>query len=808
MFCERVIISEHRIALCFPIVKMLMDKIMGLINPAEKQPTKGLKYSKQIVSREEAIAIIEEEYRKLRHSRSESKRKAAKSGFGSKHPSAGLEELTCVEEAKTRCPCGNNTETGTMIQCVNLKCRVWQHMSCVVIPEKSGDGTQTGIPSNFYCELCRISRSDPFCEAQLQTLMPSKLIPSGANTEGSNIVQTLEKSFYLSRSDRELLQKPNHDLQVWCVLLSDNVSFRMHWPSFADLRVNGIGVRVTNRTGQQLLGANGRDEGTSVTVCAREGLNRLNISTYDARSFCLGVRIIRRLSLEQIMESIPNEKDGEKLEEAMARVRRCINGGGSQGLGADDDSDSDLEVVADFITVNLRCPMSGSRIKVAGRFKPCLHMGCFDLDTFVELNQQARKWQCPICLKNYCIDNLIIDPFFNRITNAVNCLHEDIAAVELKSDGFWRPKLEGRVRSREPWRPSPVVTNVVNETTSVPVLFSENVRTEEKLSSHDNGSSCFNRNPCGVLVLHCTENLNGGHSQEVINVSRLSRSNSITDGNLRGDEDEHSANQDRGAVSTVDGDNVGLSSRSPQPTSKTLQTCADLANGAQVIVLSDSEDEGEDEETIVVSSCASIYVESNVVGNWRMRSRKSYQTNGDSSGLAVGLEYADVTPASHSVCHPSDPATSRRIDIVINEQMTDDSGLGLHLDSGSLSAVPAEIARNGECGVHESQTEVVNVLQGQPVRQTPVRFVAGCGSSFRPLDKDDTTSPSGWESLCLPNGATDTDGGSMDNEGTGLPLQKFLPSQPVRVEVLVAEKNHALEEATHRTLLLQLTCTS
>lgn len=37
-----------------------------------------------------------------------------------------------------------------------------------------------------------------------------------------------------------------------------------------------------------------------VTVCAREGLNRLNISTYDARSFCLGVRIIRRLSLEQV----------------------------------------------------------------------------------------------------------------------------------------------------------------------------------------------------------------------------------------------------------------------------------------------------------------------------------------------------------------------------------------------------------------------------------------------------------------------------------------------------------------------------
>jgi len=35
--------------------------------------------------------------------------------------------------------------------------------------------------------------------------------------------------------------------------------------------------------------------------------------------------------------------------------------------------------------------MSGSRMRVAGRFKPCIHMGCFDLETFVELNQRSRK---------------------------------------------------------------------------------------------------------------------------------------------------------------------------------------------------------------------------------------------------------------------------------------------------------------------------------------------------------------------------------------------------------------------------------
>lgn len=35
--------------------------------------------------------------------------------------------------------------------------------------------------------------------------------------------------------------------------------------------------------------------------------------------------------------------------------------------------------------------MSGLRMKVAGRFKPCVHMGCFDLEVFVEMNQRSRK---------------------------------------------------------------------------------------------------------------------------------------------------------------------------------------------------------------------------------------------------------------------------------------------------------------------------------------------------------------------------------------------------------------------------------
>jgi len=47
------------------------------------------------------------------------------------------------------------------LQCEDPRCRVWQHIICVVIPEKPMEGVQPEIPSCFYCELCRTNKADP-----------------------------------------------------------------------------------------------------------------------------------------------------------------------------------------------------------------------------------------------------------------------------------------------------------------------------------------------------------------------------------------------------------------------------------------------------------------------------------------------------------------------------------------------------------------------------------------------------------------------------------------------------------------------
>ncbi|VAH13582.1 unnamed protein product [Triticum turgidum subsp. durum] len=255
--------------------------------------------------------------------------------------------------------------------------------------------------------------------------------------------------------------------------MNDKVQFRMQWPQYAELEVNGFAVRVVTRPGSQLLGINGRDDGPLITTCSREGTNKICLRRVDNRTFCFGVRVARRRSVPQVLNLVPKEAEGESFEDALTRVRRCL-GGGDTAENA--DSDSDLEVVTESVTVNLRCPFStcpyghalcplpmlflanlaqsifdnqnsGSRMKTAGRFKPCVHMGCFDLDTFVELNQRSRKWQCPICLKNYSLENLMIDPYFNRITSLLRDCSEDVNEIDIKPDGSWR--IKGDVPTRE-----------------------------------------------------------------------------------------------------------------------------------------------------------------------------------------------------------------------------------------------------------------------------------------------------------------------------------------------------------------------
>lgn len=382
----------------------LVDRIIAILSDDQ---VSRMWAKKNAVSKEEVAKLVDDTYRKMSGATDLASKIQGGSDINNVKPKEEVDDSYHLD-MKIRCPCASTLVTESMIKCEDPKCHVWQHIGCVIIPEKPMENSQP-LPSQFYCEICRLNRADPFWLTMGHPLYPVKMITTSAPTDGTNPVQSVEKTFQLTRADRDLLLKPEYDVQAWCILLTDKVAFRMQWPQYADLQVNGVPVRAINRPGSQLLGANGRDDGPIITPYTRDGINKISLTGCDARIFCLGVRIVKRRTVQQILNLIPKESVGEHFEDALTRVCRCI-GGGTATENA--DSDSDIEVVADSFTVSLRCPMSGSRIKVAGRFKPCIHMGCFDLDTFVELNQRSRKaitaHRCCICKQSLSWFNVLV----------------------------------------------------------------------------------------------------------------------------------------------------------------------------------------------------------------------------------------------------------------------------------------------------------------------------------------------------------------------------------------------------------------
>ncbi|CAI0548732.1 unnamed protein product [Linum tenue] len=603
----------------------LVDRILNVLLDAQGSkawPKRG------VVGRDEAVKLVDDIYRKMQVSGTDLASKAQcvlDSSNSNTKLVKGEPEDSFPSNTKVRCPCGSTLETESMIKCEDPRCQVWQHIGCVIVADKPMEGSPQ-VPEVFYCEICRLSRADPFWTAMAHPLSPVKLATTNIPTDGTNPVQNIEKSFHLTRADKDLLNKPEIDVQAWCMLLHDKVPFRMQWPQYADLQVNGVPVRAINRPGSQLLGANGRDDGPIITPCTKDGINKISLSGCDARSFCLGVRIVKRRTLQQILGLIPKESDGEHFEDALARVCRCV-GGGAPTDGA--DSDSDLEVVADSITVNLRCPMSGSRMKVAGRFKPCVHMGCFDLDVFVELNQRSRKWQCPICLKNYSLDSIIVDPYFNRVTTKMRHCGEDITEIEVKPNGSWRVKTKTEAERREvgelaQWHnPDGTLCSIPNE-----VVQSEVVETGKQVKQEGNseGHGTINglklglrKNRDGLWVVSKHEGMNGSSGNKRLQPENFGQKviPMTSSGTGSGHEGEDpSVNQDGNLDFNNNSGGMELDSLAlnidPTFGFGAQHISAPVArDAAEIIVLSDTDD---DDNDILVSSGTGFNNNQNDVG--------------------------------------------------------------------------------------------------------------------------------------------------------------------------------------------------
>ncbi|KAH6594335.1 hypothetical protein BASA61_004023 [Batrachochytrium salamandrivorans] len=97
-------------------------------------------------------------------------------------------------------------------------------------------------------------------------------------------------------------------------------------------------------------------------------------------------------------------------------------------------TDSEDDIQATLEQVSLKDPLSKCRITLPMRSLSCLHIQCFDCETFLSVNQQLPTWECPICYRSAPYSSLFIDGYLKDILTEVG----DVEYVEVTPDGIWR----------------------------------------------------------------------------------------------------------------------------------------------------------------------------------------------------------------------------------------------------------------------------------------------------------------------------------------------------------------------------------
>ena len=99
-------------------------------------------------------------------------------------------------------------------------------------------------------------------------------------------------------------------------------------------------------------------------------------------------------------------------------------------------ADPDIEVGSSVMS--LKDPISTVRISIPCRSMVCTHNQCFDAESFLQLQEQAPTWICPICSRSVHFNGLAVDQYVEEILAKV----KNADQVTISPTGEWSTQKE------------------------------------------------------------------------------------------------------------------------------------------------------------------------------------------------------------------------------------------------------------------------------------------------------------------------------------------------------------------------------
>ncbi|KAI9278668.1 PINIT domain-containing protein [Phascolomyces articulosus] len=222
-------------------------------------------------------------------------------------------------------------------------------------------------------------------------------------------------TFTLSGGQQQLINNGGHEIRIFCSKFrGTNQPQIIEFPDICDIKVNGVQVL----SGQNFRGI----KGNPGTIHPPDVTRHLNIASSNkiemiyaasGSEFAACIRLVRRHSVESLVQKLINKNTVSK-DEILKQFRK---------------QKEEADIVVEFESISMRCPLGFTRIQTPIRSKMCSHAQCFEAFTFLKMNEQTPTWSCPACYKSIAsYDDLIVDGYFKDILNTVG-QHADTVRI-------------------------------------------------------------------------------------------------------------------------------------------------------------------------------------------------------------------------------------------------------------------------------------------------------------------------------------------------------------------------------------------
>lgn len=185
-------------------------------------------------------------------------------------------------------------------------------------------------------------------------------------------------------------------------------------------------IRVNHRVFQiKRAGKKDKDRVADITSYCRAGNNSITVLWNGSGGYQMFVTLSKRIPVETLVQTVLAKRSRD-YEASLEAIKKTL----SRRAGSDE-----LQEVS--TKVSLLCPATKAVMQIPCRATTCNHLQCFELQSYLLMNERVPRWQCPHCSKTALYKDLFADNFFKNVIEQVS--KADITEIEFKPDATWLP---------------------------------------------------------------------------------------------------------------------------------------------------------------------------------------------------------------------------------------------------------------------------------------------------------------------------------------------------------------------------------